>query len=200
MPSACAIFIPRHKVYRNKILGRAFEVGSEPALELARFCIFAWLPATRRMGGTMKKYFASHFRRALAFVVLFVCVALSAYAAQTAITVQTPVGPYPGVVSAGQLALTFTAGDATNGNSFPITGHEILIVYNSSSSTAGTFTISSVADQYGRTQDITAYSVAASSFAAFSFRGGTGGWKQSDGTVHLAVSASTMEFAVIYAQ
>lgn len=146
------------------------------------------------------KYIVSHFRRAAAFLALFAFVSMAAYASFTSISAQTPVGPYPGTVTAGQLAITFTAADAVNGNSFNITGHEILVIYNSAPSTAYTVTISSVPDQYGRSADITAYSVAAASFAAFSFRGGTSGWKQTDGTVHVTASNSSIEFAVIYAQ
>lgn len=139
------------------------------------------------------------FRRLIAVLVLLSGISMAVYAAQTLITAQTPLGPYPGTVSAGQLALTFTAADAVNGNSFALTGHEILVMWNSSATVVGTVTISSVSDQYGRTQDITTYSLPISSFAAFNFRGGTGGWKQSDGTVHVLASVATVEFAVIYA-
>lgn len=140
------------------------------------------------------------FRRAAAACVMILGLALVAYAtAPTSITAQTPLGPYPGAVSAGQLALTFTAADNVNGNSFALTGHEILIVDNTDVG-AQTVTITSVADSRGRTQDVTAYSMAAGTFAAFSFRGGTEGWKQSDGTVHITASAAAVKFAIIYAQ
>jgi len=107
------------------------------------------------------------------------------------------VGPYPAAlpVSAGALAVTMTAADASNGNSFVLTGSEILLIQNTDSS-AHTVTISSVAIN-GRTGDITTYSVAANSIAAFSFRGGVSGWQQTDGTVHLAVSSALIYFGVI---
>lgn len=148
------------------------------------------------------KYLASfkwNVRRAAAFVVLLFGFAMCAYAAQTALTPQSPLGPYPGTVSAGQLALTFASSDNVNGNSFPCTGHEILLVDNTDAASQ-TVTISSVADQFGRTQDITAYSLAASTFAVFNFRGGCTGWKQTDGTVHVLTSAATVKLAVIQVQ
>ena len=147
----------------------------------------------------MKKYLASHFRRAAAFFALLAFTAAAAWGAQTLLTAQTPTGPFPGTVSAGQLALTFSAADNVNGNAFALTGHEILIVDNTDAA-AQTITITSVPDQYNRSQDVTAYSLPAGTFAAFSFRGATSGWKQTDGTVHFTASAATIKFAVIYAQ
>jgi hypothetical protein len=117
--------------------------------------------------------------------------------APTSIADQVPLGPYQTTVGSGALAITFTAADTTNGNSFPMTGHEVLIVYNTDSS-AHTITINSVADQLGRTNDITSYSVAATSHAAFNFRNGITGWQQpSDLTVHLQANSADIEFAIL---
>lgn len=116
----------------------------------------------------------------------------------TSIASQTPKGPYPGTVGAGALALTFTAADTVNGNSFPMTGHEVLIIWNSDAS-PHTITLTSVVDNRGRTNDVTAYSVAATSYASFNFRSGTEGWLQtSDNSVHFSASDATVKFAVIY--
>jgi hypothetical protein len=120
-----------------------------------------------------------------------------AYATATLIASQTPKGPYPATApGAGSLALTFTAADVSNGNSFTMTGHEVVIVYNSDAS-PHTVTFTSVADQRGRSGDITAYSVAATTFAWFNFRAGSEGWQQTDGTMHLTASDTTVKFAIL---
>lgn len=122
--------------------------------------------------------------------------ALTAWAVQTPLTPITPLGPYvTGQPSATTLNFAFTACDASAGNSFPISGREVLLVENTS--TTATFTISSAADALGRTNDVTAYSLGMGLFSAFNFRGGTVGWKQGDNTVHLACSNASILFAVI---
>jgi len=144
------------------------------------------------------KAMLKRFKKPLLFLPLFLGLALGvAWAVQTPLTVVTPIGPYiTGQPAASSLNFAPAACDASNGNSFPISGREILIVQNSGMS-AYTFTISSVADALGRTNDVTTYSLASSDFAAFSFRGGVTGWKQSDGTVHLACSNAAILFAVL---
>ena len=122
-----------------------------------------------------------------------------AWAVVTPLTPIVPVGPVVvGQPAANSLNFTFTACDASNGNSFPLTGRDILLIENTDMGASHTVTITSVADQLGRTQDVTAYSLAAGpTYAAYSFRGASQGWKQTDGTVHLTCSASTVSFAVI---
>jgi hypothetical protein len=114
---------------------------------------------------------------------------------QTNVALQTPLGPYA-QPSAGQLAITEQAADASNGNKFTLSGHEVLVMHNTDT-VAQTVTISSVADNEGRTGDITTYSIAAGAIAVYSFRGGVGGWQQSDGSVHMLASAATIKFAVL---
>jgi hypothetical protein len=114
---------------------------------------------------------------------------------QTNIATQVPLGPYASP-SAGQLGLVETAADAVNGNKFPLSGHEVLIIHNTDT-VAQTVTISSVADSEGRTGDIATYSVAAGTLAVFNFRGGIAGWQQSDGSVHVLASAATIKFAIL---
>ena len=114
----------------------------------------------------------------------------------TVLTPVTPFGPY-GAVVANALDIAFTAADATNGNSFPLTGGEILLVWNTDAS-AHTFSITSVADTLGRTGDVTTYSVGAGIISAYSFRGGVNGWQQGDGTVHIpAASSALLKFCVL---
>src|SRR5580704_17742598 len=107
----------------------------------------------------------------------------------TAVVPITPIGPYPASVGALDLAALFVACDASNGNWFPVTGHEILELRNTDAS-AHTVTITSVADSRNRPDDITAYSIPGGADAIFSFLGGIEGWQQTDGTVHFTASSA----------
>lgn len=115
--------------------------------------------------------------------------------ARTALTPQTIVGKYPGTVSAGDADITFAAGDASNGNSFTLTGQEIIIARNDDAA-AQTITIDSVPDPQNRTGDITSYSIGASEYAAFGPFPGLG-WKQSDGTLHIDVGSANIKLAIL---
>lgn len=117
--------------------------------------------------------------------------------AQTALTVQDIDAPFA-AVSANSLDFTFAAGDLANGNSFVCTGREVLLVLNSDPTNPYTFTVTSVDDEKGRSEDITTYSLAAGEYAAV----GVGltnakGWKQTSGLVYLAVSNAAIKFAVL---
>jgi hypothetical protein len=118
---------------------------------------------------------------------------------QTLINSQTPKGPYPGSISAGDLALAFSAADTSNGNSFKLTGHEVLLAYNSDAS-AHHLTITSTPDSRGRSADIASYSIPATSHAAFSFLSGQEGWIETDGTAHISADDTTVKLAVLYVQ
>lgn len=115
--------------------------------------------------------------------------------AQTALTpIQLKVDNY--AVVAGDLTLTFTASDTVNGNSFPATGKEILLVQNTDT-VAHNFGIASVADPLGRTDaSLSAYSVAASTIIAIQMSQ-LGGWVQSNGNVNLTSTSALLKFAVI---
>lgn len=115
--------------------------------------------------------------------------------ARTALTPTDVVGPYEGTPSADDLDFAFTAGDAVNGNEFPSTGREVIVAQNVGAGAAD-FTISSVADGFGRTQDISAYSLAAGEFAAIGPMD-VRGWRQTDGNIYLDVSAADIEFAIL---
>ncbi len=118
---------------------------------------------------------------------------------QTLINSQTPKGPYPGSISAGDLTLAFVGADTSNGNSFKLTGREVLLAYNSDAS-AHHLTITSTADSRGRSADISSYSIATLTHAAFSFLSGTEGWEQTDGTAHILADDATVKLAVLYLQ
>lgn len=117
----------------------------------------------------------------------------------TLINSQTPKGPYPGTVNAGDLALVFAGGDASNGNSFKLTGHEVLLAYNSDASTHH-ITLTSTADSRGRSADISTYAMLTLTHMAFSFLSGQEGWIETDGTAHITVDDATVKLAVLYVQ
>lgn len=149
----------------------------------------------------MKKTFfepLARFKRMTALTAGLVMLAIGvAYAAQTSVSSITPLGPYiSGQPGANALNFTFTACDTSNGNKFSLTGRDILLVENTGMS-AYTFTVTSAPDSLGRTNDITAYSVAAGDFSAFNLRGDISGWRQTDGSIHLACSNAAIEFAPI---
>jgi len=62
--------------------------------------------------------------------------------ARTAITIQSLLEPFDNV-AAGDLDFTFAAGDGSSGNSYVVTGKELLLAYNDGTS-AKTITIDSV--------------------------------------------------------
>lgn len=55
----------------------------------------------------------------------------------------------PGIIPPTGLDATFTSADTTNGNAFLASGNDLLIAYNSDSS-SHTITFNSAADTYGR--------------------------------------------------
>lgn len=127
----------------------------------------------------------------IAFMFLF-CVAYITSANQ--LTLQTVQGPYPGTVSAGELDFSWTAGSIVS-TTFSCTGNELLLVHNTSVS-AATFTLNSVADEYGRTGDISEYSLAAGDYAAFKITN-TVGWRNSSGIATMSVSDASVEVALL---
>lgn len=101
-------------------------------------------------------------------------------------------------VIAGDLLVTPAACDNVNGNTFAATGKEILLVQNTAGG-SGTFTITSVADAYGRVDtSLTAYTVAPAGIAVIQMSQ-LQGWAQAGNAVNLLCSAATMKFAVLRA-
>jgi hypothetical protein len=110
---------------------------------------------------------------------------------------KTPVlGSYPSLQPvAGSMDLIETAADASNKNQFAASGNDLVIAHNSGGSPY-TVTITSVADDEGRTGDITAYSVAAGGIAFFGpFK--RHGWAQADGMIYLEASNASVKFGVL---
>ncbi len=134
--------------------------------------------------------------RITAIGLMLVFSSLAAFATPTGLTtvvlVQNNVA-----VTAGQLTIPFTACDASNGNSFTATGREILLVNNSGGSPF-TFTVSSVADQLGRTDtSLTTYSVAAGVTTGVQMKYLVGWVQNGSQTVNLTCSNVAIKYAVI---
>jgi hypothetical protein len=113
----------------------------------------------------------------------------------TALTISQLKSPFDDV-TAGQLDITFEAADNVNGNTFVCTGREILIMKNTTGT--NTVTITSVANDKGRTEDLTAYSLATLDIALWT--GGltnTKGWQSTSKTIALLASAAEVTFAVV---
>ena len=110
--------------------------------------------------------------------------------ARTTLTKTAGVGPNPTAAT----TLTMTAGDASNGNQFTLTGREVVILHNTGVSTR-TYTISSVADPYGRTGDITTQNITAGAYMALG-PFGIDGWRQTDGYLYLTVSHADVKIGV----
>lgn len=91
-------------------------------------------------------------------------------------------------------SFSFVACDASNGNSFTNTGHEVLLAYNSDSS-AHSVTVTSVPDAIGRSGDSTK-NVNGGAYYVFQNFPPTG-WRQTDGTIHISCSNALMLFALI---
>ncbi len=115
-------------------------------------------------------------------------------AGRTALTPKALKTPYSDV-SANDLDFAFAAADQANGNAFPFSGREVILLQNSGVSPA-TVTLASAPDTYGRTKDIATYSLAAGEFAAF-WAGAITGWRQSDGMFYINASATDIKIAVL---
>ena len=123
--------------------------------------------------------------------------AMPAFATPVGLTTQVLLinGNVNAPITAGSLAITFSACSTASGNSFTATGREVLLVFNSGGS-AYTFTVTSVADSLNRLDtSLTTYSVASSTYAAVEMKNLTG-WQQS-GAINLACSNAAIEYAVI---
>lgn len=136
-------------------------------------------------------------RKWLAVIVVMMMIGV-AYAVQTVLTA-TALKENNYNVIAGDLALPSTACDNVNGNSFVATGKEILLVNNPDAS-AHTFTVTSVADPFGRVDtSLTGYSVPATSLAVIYINTLTG-WRQTNNTVLLACNSALLKFSIIQVQ
>lgn len=106
----------------------------------------------------------------------------------------TPVevnGPYDATLS----TVTWTAADVANKNQFTLTGRELILIHNADGVSAHNIVLTSIADPYGRTGNVSA-SVAANGYRAF-WIGALTGWLQSDGKFYLEADSTQIEFAIL---
>lgn len=123
----------------------------------------------------------------LAFVLTIVTVVWAGRATITPVTI-------PKSYATSGSTLTWTASDPYNFNQFSSTGREILLVRNDSGDTQ-TITVTSVADQFGRTGD-TSKAVANGAYAVFQ-QFPTHGWQQSDGYIYVDGADTDVYLSVI---
>lgn len=99
-------------------------------------------------------------------------------------------------LAADALDITFTNAGAAfvDGAGFPHTGREVLLIRNLNIG-AQTVTISSVPDSQNRKGDIVAFSFATLEIGAIQLP--VAGWRQADGQLYFAASATDVAFAVL---
>lgn len=96
---------------------------------------------------------------------------------------------YAGVV------LTMTAADISNLNEFAASGKDLIVAHNTGGSSY-TITVTSAADPYGRTRDISAVSIATGAYMVFGPLELTG-WQQTDGRIYLQANNAAVKFGVV---
>ena len=138
------------------------------------------------------------FRKYTAAVLAAISVlmlALPAFAARTDIAATNPVS-INGSIAALAADVGWTAADVANKNSTTSTGREMLVINNTGGGSAYTVTVTSLADDLGRTGDITTYSVGN---GLYSILGPfpTRGWKQADGKLYFEASNAAVKFIVV---
>lgn len=109
----------------------------------------------------------------------------------TALTKSSAGGGY----AAAGVTLTMTAADVANGNKFTASGNDLIVIENTGAATY-TFTITSVADAFGRTGHITTENIVA---GASKIVGPLplAGWNQTDGTILCSASNAAVKFGII---
>lgn len=114
--------------------------------------------------------------------------------ARTTLSATTLLGAYGDYSVANAADIVFTAADTVNYNQAILQEGDVLLVWNKGGS-AYTFTVTSV-ELFGRTGDVSAYSVGAGEIAAFGpYR--HAGWKQTDGYVYFQGSNASIFFAIL---
>jgi hypothetical protein len=107
-----------------------------------------------------------------------------------------PVVNAPDTNASSLQAFVWTPADVANGNQFPHTGREVLLIRNNDAG-AQTVTIDSVPDpSFGREKDITAVSIPATEMRVAPFFK-PAGWRQTDGNLYVNGNHANIQFAVI---
>jgi hypothetical protein len=104
-------------------------------------------------------------------------------------------------IDPGDLDITFEACDNVNGNVYVADGNgeEFLLFYNSDGVNPQTVTITSVADEFGRTMDVTAYSIASTKYSMFGPIRRPGWVNSADSKVAFLASDAAVLVAVVRA-
>lgn len=111
--------------------------------------------------------------------------------AATAISEQVVNGPYVLETGTQFTTLTETASDPTNMNKVVMsTGRALVIFHNSDGANPYWATVYSSKDAYGRTADVTQFSLAANAWAARVFEGP--GWEQTTGGRDLLIDTENV--------
>lgn len=117
--------------------------------------------------------------------------------ARATLTKTTPLGSKSSLYTANAADITFAAANVSDKNQFVASGKDLVLAWNSNPTNPYTVTITSVADPtYGRTGDITTYSLAAGEIACFGPLV-LEGWSQTDGKIYLEASNAAIKFAVL---
>lgn len=116
--------------------------------------------------------------------------------ARVLVAAQTTPGAYPTLpITANSRDLTFQAGDNSLGNYTSIVEGKTLVVVHNTDSGAHTVTFTSQPDTYGRSGDISSYSLGAGELGLFGpFK--ALGWSDA-GNLDIDCSDNTVKFAVI---
>jgi hypothetical protein len=107
----------------------------------------------------------------------------------------TPVTATPSGYPSAGVIVTPVAADVSSKQKVVSSGKDLILAFNSDVS-PHTVTINSVADDKGRTGDITAESIAAGVYKIFG-PFSKSYWAQSDGNIYFEASDATVKFAVI---
>jgi len=108
----------------------------------------------------------------------------------TPITKVNATGPYPTAF----VTVTPVAADAVNGNSFAMSGNDLLVIFGGTA--GGTYTVQGPANARGRTGAITANAIAVDAVEILGPFKNLDGWQNSDG-VRISASVNTIKLAVI---
>lgn len=111
--------------------------------------------------------------------------------ARVAVTKTTAPGAYAGTST----VLTMGNGNTGDGLYITLTGKEVLVIQNTNVG-AQTWTATSVANRYGRTEDITTESIAAGAIRIFGPIA-LDGWRQTNGQFYFTASHADVKFGVI---
>jgi hypothetical protein len=114
---------------------------------------------------------------------------------RTQLSPVAPKGPYGDYSIANSADVPLVAADVANLNYFVASGNDLVLAFNSGG-TPQTVTITSASDPYGRTRDITSYSLGAGELAVFGPFGNLG-WMQTNGQVWLQADSANVKLAAI---